>query len=155
MFRRSARIAAVQAVYQYDMSDCPDLDGILGEFLNFRDGRFATLHNIGRKFDPELFSELTRKTIENLSEISKIVQDRLPPSWPESRISKIILAILRVGSTEMMFFLNTPVKVILNEYIDVTRSFGMNSKELVFVNGVLNAISNNLRKDEKNSIQGL
>lgn len=152
MIRRSSRIAVVQALYQFDMSDEPDYLSILQEFSDFRQGRFATLHNTGAKFDKEFFVTLFECATKHIEDLDAAIIPLLPAEWPIDRLSKTTLAVLRAATTEFKFCLDTPFKVIINEYIEVAKAFGADEKERIFVNGVLNALSDNIRKDEKEHI---
>lgn len=152
MTRRNSRIAFVQALYQWDMSGFEDEEAILAEFLEYRDGKVATWGNIGGKFEPEFFKELFKYSTTNIKEIDALIISLLPESWPFDRINKITLSILRSGASELKYFPNTPFKVIINEYIDISKNFGAAEKETGFINGILNAISDNIRAHEKNNL---
>lgn len=149
MIRRSSRIAVVQGLYQFDVSEDAEILSIIDEFINFRQAKFATLHNIGGRFDVEFFKDLLLKATEHLNEIDEIIIKLLPESWPIARIAKTLLAILRSGTTELMYFQGIPFKVIINEYLEIAKIFGADEKEKIFINGVLNAISDNVRSNEK------
>ena len=60
--------------------------------------------------------------------------------WKKERVSYVSRAILRLASYEIMFMEDIPVKVSINEAIELSKRYD-DEKAYVFVNGVLNAIS--------------
>jgi N utilization substance protein B len=63
------------------------------------------------------------------------------PEWPLKNINKIDLAILRVATEEIMIS-DTPVKVIIDEAVEIAKKYGAESSAS-FVNGVLGTILKN------------
>jgi N utilization substance protein B len=61
------------------------------------------------------------------------------PEWPIDKIAKIDLAILRLAIYEISENKETPVKVVIDEAIELAKSFG-NSNSPKFINGVLGTI---------------
>ena len=66
-------------------------------------------------------------------------------NWELDRISRMDLSIIRLGIAEMTSFSNIPVKVTINECIDLAKNFS-SQKSGKFVNGLLDVISLNLLK---------
>jgi N utilization substance protein B len=64
-------------------------------------------------------------------------------NWELDRISRMDLSIIRLGIAEMTSFSNIPVKVTINECIDLAKNFS-SQKSGKFVNGLLDVISLNL-----------
>ncbi|MGL4730400.1 MAG: transcription antitermination factor NusB [Clostridium sp.] len=82
------------------------------------------------------------KGIEEKSEyIDNIIKENLQ-KWTIDRISKINLAILRLGVFEMEFLDDVPAKVAINEALELTRKYS-DEKSVSFVNGVLDKIYKN------------
>ena len=68
-------------------------------------------------------------------------------NWTLSRIDSVSRAILRSACFEIHECLDVPPKVIINEYVNISKSF-FNDKEPNFINGILDSISKIYRKDE-------
>jgi len=63
--------------------------------------------------------------------------------WRTNRLSRVSRAVLRLGAYELMFFKSTPAAVAINEAVELSKKFD-DPKARAFVNGVLNAIKNEL-----------
>ena len=91
-------------------------------------------------FACSLFENVTQHTQEYDSYIKKYAKN-----WDIERISLMDKFILRMGIGEMVYFNNIPVKVTINECIDIAKNFS-SPKSGNFVNGLLDVISLNLQK---------
>ena len=60
--------------------------------------------------------------------------------WKKERVSLVSMALLRLGAYEILFREDIPVKVSINECIELSKKYD-DDKTYIFVNGVLNAIS--------------
>lgn len=70
--------------------------------------------------------------------IDKIILKNAP-DWPINKLNKVDLAILRLAVSELKYKKSTPKKVIVDEAIELAKTFG-SSKTSKFINGVLGAI---------------
>ena len=61
------------------------------------------------------------------------------PEWPIDKIARIDLAILRLAAYEMLIAKSEPPKVIIDEAIELAKSFG-NENSSRFINGVLGSL---------------
>ncbi len=84
----------------------------------------------------------------NLSEIDKIIE-ACAPEWPLDKIAKVDLVILRVAIFELVFSDKTPVKVSIDEAVELAKEFG-NETSHKFINGVLGTVIEKYSKDNKN-----
>ncbi len=83
---------------------------------------------------------------ENEPEIRKTISSNLKEDWNIDRISKVDLALLKLGIYEI-FYSKLPYKVVINEVVELAKKYG-DEPSPSFVNGILaNIIKNNL-KDE-------
>lgn len=82
----------------------------------------------------------------NQEKIDKDIIENLN-NWTLSRIDSVSRAILRSACFEIHECLDVPPKVIINEYVNISKSF-FNDKEPNFINGILDSISKIYRKDE-------
>lgn len=96
-----------------------------------------------RKFMIDLF----RKTVINSKEYEEMISEKTK-NWEVERIAAMDVLIMKMALTEVLNFSNIPVKVSLNEYIDVSKRYST-PKSNVFVNGVLDKIFNELKAENK------
>ena len=85
---------------------------------------------------------LIHKIDENTETLNNLIKPVLK-NWDFSRISRIDRIILWIALAEMSFFLDIPTKVSINEAIELAKTFS-SEKSPPFINGILDAISNNM-----------
>ena len=136
--RSSARLAAVQALYQIEASGTPSrivakefVDHRLGELID--DDQFA-------KADDAFFVDLVTGIDERSDEIDGLIIANLSKGWSLERIESVARAVLRAGVYEILARPDVPTSVIINEYVDVTKAFFDDSTP-GFVNGMLDKIA--------------
>ena len=95
------------------------------------------------KFACSLFDCVIDNSTEYDGHISKYAKN-----WDIERISLMDRTILRMGIGEMVNFSNIPVKVSINECIDIAKNYS-SPKSGKFINGLLDVISLNLLKEKK------
>lgn len=92
--------------------------------------------------EPEFKDEDVLKSVKkiraHLNQIDKIIE-KTAPSWPIDKINKIDLAILRLAIFELVFEINAPPKVAVDEAIEIAKEYGSDSSAS-FINGVLGKI---------------
>ena len=147
--RRAARFAAVQALYQIELM-AESADTVCREFIE---------HRLGRLFEP---FETDQPSPEVDSEWFEIVvkgdwaaHGRLDPEtelclaegWTFGRLGYLLRACLRAGAFELAERTDVPVKVVLNEYVELAFLF-FDSGEPAFVNAVLDRLATMLRVAE-------
>ena len=81
---------------------------------------------------------------ENAQIISETVEASLQ-GWKKERVSAVSIALLRLAIYEMMFMEDIPVKVSINEAVELSKKYD-DEKAYGFVNGVLNAAAEALGK---------
>ena len=84
---------------------------------------------------------------ENAEVIDERMEKHLK-GWKKERISPVSMAILRLGFYEMLFMADIPSKVTINEGVELAKKFD-DEKSYSFVNGVLNAMAQELSENEK------
>ena len=80
----------------------------------------------------------------HLDDIDKIIENAAP-EWPLDKISKVDLVVLRIAVFEILYGNKTPVKVAIDESVELAKEFG-NDTSHKFVNGVLGTIVDQLEK---------
>ncbi|MDR0632273.1 MAG: transcription antitermination factor NusB [Holosporaceae bacterium] len=136
--RSMARYHAVQVVYRAEITKS-SLEKILGESKNCNE-IFITENISTSQMDEAFFRRLIKTMDENLPKIDEIVSNNLSDNWRMDRLDSVIKAILRLGTTELLYFEDIPSNVVFNEYIEISKSF-FGKSEAAFVNGLLNSIN--------------
>jgi len=96
-----------------------------------------------RKFILDLF----RKTIINSEESDKLIDDRTR-NWELDRIALTDILLIKMALTELTAFSQIPVKVTMNEYIEISKQFS-SQKSKLFINGILDKLVLDLTADKK------
>jgi N utilization substance protein B len=136
--RKKARRYAVQAIYQWQLSGDP-----------IKDIEFQFLESINaKKVDIEYFQDLLLNTLTRVSEIDEKITPVLDREFSE--INPVELAILRLACYELIGRIDVPFKVVINESLELTKTFGA-SESHKFVNGILDKLAREIRKLEINS----
>ncbi len=151
--RSAARIASVQALYQMDASDIGVERAILEFSQYWMTGRKEALDEEGtapldlHHADREFFAILVRGVVEVQNRIDPYLERQLAKGWTLKRLDTTVRAILRAGLYELIRLPDTPVKVVLDEYINIAHAF-FHEDEPKFINGVLDAAAKEARHDE-------
>ena len=143
--RSAARLAAVQALYQMDVSGKSLVDAT-AEFEAFWIGREVE----GITFKPAenaFFRAILSGVVEEQRAIDGQVDKALAKGWPLRRVEAVLRAILRAGGYELLYRRDVPARVAITEYVDVAHAF-YEADEPGLVNAVLDAIARETRADE-------
>ena len=140
--RTAARIAAVQALYQIEMSGAP-ADEVIAEF---RDHRLKESDQEPAA-DAKLFATLTAAASVRRSDVDRLITGALASGWALERLDSVMRAVLRAGVCELLEFADVPARVVIDQYVDVAHAF-LADKETGFVNGVLDRLARELRPQE-------
>lgn len=143
--RGVARLAAVQALYQMDVGGAP-LTSVVSEFTAFRLGKEIDGEQY-RDADAQWFKHILAGVVEDQKFLDPYIHTALTEDWPLKRIDSLLRAILRSGGYELLRRKDVPAKVIISEYIDVTKAF-FEDDEPGLVNGVLDRLAHELRGPE-------
>ncbi len=133
--RSAARLAAVQALYQMEVSGA-GWQQVVGEFEDHRFG--AEIE--GTQFaepDTGLFRDILEGVVARQGEIDKLTDAALVERWPLGRIDATLRALFRAAGHELVARADIPPKVTIGEYVDVAKAFFSEGREAKFVNGVL------------------
>lgn len=85
--------------------------------------------------DKEFVNQLFRKTILNEKDLAKEYIDKTP-NWDTERIAEIDTIILKMAICEFLKFPSIPVKVTINEYLEIAKEYST-PKSSIFINGIL------------------
>ncbi|HIF09138.1 MAG TPA: transcription antitermination factor NusB [Sneathiellales bacterium] len=140
--RSAARLAAVQALYQIQISGGASRE-VVREFVTHRLGTEIE-GDVYIAADTDFFSDLVIGTERRLQEIDKLIAHALSSNWSLDRLERLMRAVLRAGTYELVARPDVPTKVIIDEYVDVAHAF-FSEKEPGFVNGVLDRLGKSVR----------
>lgn len=146
--RRRARLSAVQALYQMDISGHTSKSVIM-EFLNHRFGHEDEVGYVA--VDEAFFEDIVKGVIGFQEEIDSEIKAHLSEKWKISRLDKTLVALLRAGSYEILRRPDVPAPVIIDQYVSIAADF-FDVKQAGFVNGALDKIAKKHRNAEFESI---
>ena len=140
--KHEARLGAVQALYQMEVSEIGD-EAVILEFEEHRFGQSPDgVKTI--QADRRHFERIVRGVIVRQSEIDREVNAVLKAGWSLDRLDATVRAIMRAGTFELLACDDIPPRVILNEYIEIAHAF-FSGDEPGFINGVLDQIARRSR----------
>jgi N utilization substance protein B len=139
--RTKARSVALQVLYEYDQS-------------KHQVGFILTNRMEENPLDDNLVS-FSQKIVSGVFPIILNIDEQISkyaPEWPIDQVAIIDRNILRIALWEMIFDSGTPVKVVINEAIELAKLYGSDSTPR-FVNGVLGSLVDNLNEIKQNLIK--
>ncbi len=142
--RSAARLFAVQALYQMEMSD-RTVEAVVREFQDHRFGEVFDDHEMAEG-DPETFQALMDGAVNDQARIDQMTDRALVAKWPIARIDPTLRALFRAAGAELVGR-DTPPKVVITEFVDVARAFFPDGKEPKFVNAVLDHMAREAKPD--------
>ena len=133
--RRRAREKAVVLLYQMDLLKKKPEEIVENDQL------------VGKKFD-EFSLKLINGVKDNLKEIDSIIRETVQ-NWSLDRIAVIDRNILRIAIYEMIYEDDIPLKVSVDEAIEIAKTLGQKPDTPKFINGVLGKFLNKISDDVK------
>ncbi len=143
--RAAARLNAVQALYQMDLTG-KAINEILAEFESFWMGKEIE----GETYFPaegKLFKQIVEGVLKEQRLLDPVVDKILSDGWPLKRIESVMRATLRAGSYELIFKKDIPLKVVISEYVNIANAF-FGRDEVNMINAVLDKIGHEARVGE-------
>lgn len=134
--RKQARVLALQALYAWAMS---------GNDMTQVELSIVTTNDM-TKVDMEYFQAILKGVSADVAALDKTYKPYLG-RLPEE-MDPIEKAIMRLATVELINRLDTPYKVVINEAIELAKSFGAEDSHK-FINGALDKAVKTLRKDER------
>jgi N utilization substance protein B len=136
--RTKARERALQALYQIDVA-ATDLDEALARF-------WPSFEPVEREVRAGA-EELVRGVAEHRREIDEVIE-QVSTNWRMDRMAKVDRNVLRLAVFELRWRLDVPVKVCINEAIELGKKYG-SENSASFVNGVLDRIAGALPAERR------
>jgi N utilization substance protein B len=143
--RSTARLAAVQALYQIELSE-GEADQVIAEFTGHRLGESIEGEKLAKP-DAALFAELVRGVVLNRRDLDDMIAAVLTEDWTIERLEILLRCLLRAGAHELADRPDVPARVVISEYVDLADAF-YGEKETGLVNGVLDKLARELRPAE-------
>jgi N utilization substance protein B len=141
--RSVARLAAVQALYQMEVSSI-GVEHVIREFVEHRFDRDVDGITLAAA-DEAFFGDLVRGVVSQQSKVDAAIARRLAENWRLERLDATVRAILRAGVFELANRPDVPTEVVIDEYVEIAKSF-FEGTEPAFVNGALDAVARDVRK---------
>ena len=127
--RRKARIAALQALYELDCTK----HKVEETSARLRAGETLTQEALS------FSEELVNGVLQHKTELDALIE-KFAPAFPPEQLSIIDRNILRLAIFEMLFSDKAPLKVAINEAIELAKEFGSDSSPRL-INGVLGSLT--------------
>lgn len=97
--------------------------------------------------DKSFMKKLFHEVVSNDATLMEMISPRIK-NWEVDRIALMDTILIKMALTEVLYFSNIPVKVSINEYIDISKEFST-PKSKDFINGVVDKIVIDLRNENK------
>ena len=150
-------IAPDEGLYEYIedynltwMDDFPIINTfIVREFKNLRPNppeKYFTPSLYNNSEEKDFLVDLLKKTALNDAKLKSFVEDKLT-NWDKERVAVLDLILLKMAICEFLHFPSIPVKVTINEYLELAKEYST-AKSSLFINGVLNVVHKELSEKE-------
>ena len=143
--RSAARLAAVQALYQMDVTG-KTLPDIFAEFETYWIGMEVE----GDQYNPAelaFFRDILSGVLKDQESLDRAIDATLVAGWPLARIDSVMRATMRGGAYELKKRRDVPARVVIKEYVDVAGAF-FGPDEAGMINAVLDGMARQYRADE-------
>jgi len=137
-FRHISRVVAFQALFSITHNFKADQEDIF---------KYICFELAPSLKDQAFAKELFFGVLKNRKILDERLQ-KIAPRWPINKLSLVERCVLEIGAFEMIFKLETPTAVILNEAIEIAKEFGDGTAGK-FINGVLSSLGKENRNDLK------
>jgi N utilization substance protein B len=141
--RSSARLGAVQALYQMEVSGASTAD-VIADFTAGKLPRETEASYTDSEGDLDLFKVVVEKAVDRQATYDRAIARNLSKGWRLERIDAVARAILRAGAAELEQRTDIPVAVVIDEYIEIAKAF-FEGPEPGFINAALDACARDLR----------
>ena len=127
--RRRAREVALKTLYQIEITESP------WQKLFQENSQQDNLDNVSQEFA----RNLVQKVLEHQEKLDNLIKAKLE-HWDFERVNIMDKNVLRIALAEMLFFPEIPVKVSMDEAIELAKKYSY-TEAGAFVNGILDAIA--------------
>lgn len=143
--RTRGREYALQVLYELDASG-KDADSALDAYWS----NFETTGRPAGSPEPDpaiktFTQQLVTGVAKNVAELDSMIE-RCSTNWRLDRMPRVDRNVLRLACFELMHTLDVPVKVVINEAIELGKRYG-SEESGAFINGILDKLSTEVRKN--------
>lgn len=143
--RSTSRLAAVQALYQIDVTEAAP-EAVIDDFLHRRLGE--TVDGVSyQAADRDHFTAVVAGASRTRDDVDDMIMAVLSGDWTVPRLEPLLRAVMRAATYEIADMLEIPARVAIAEYMAVAHAF-FAEREPAMVNGVLDAVARALRPEE-------
>ncbi|MGS2722809.1 transcription antitermination factor NusB [Porticoccus sp. GXU_MW_L64] len=139
--RKKARHLLVQALYQWHMS---------GSSLVDIEAEFHADHDM-KKLDGDYFREILHGVAKQADTIEATYNPHLDRA--ENELDPIARAVLQLSCYEMLYRIDVPYKVVINEAVSLAKKFGA-TDSYKYINGVMDKVAADKRAAEVQAARG-
>ena len=132
--RHDARRAAVQALYQWDLT---------GQAAHEIEAQFSQIHDM-QNVDKKYLREILKQVPKLASDLEAAITVHIDRDF--AKLDPVERAILRLGAYELAHRADVPTRVVMNEMIELAKVFG-SDHSYKFVNGVMDKMARAMRSD--------
>ena len=153
--RSSARLAAVQALYEIDIVGAPATP-VLTEFLEHRWSESTLLNHNDQsiedaiplpKPEKQFLIKIVRGVTDDLEVLDSAIGPLLNSPWVIDQLDTLVRSILRAGAFEFMRCPDIRARIVISEYVGLAHAF-FSDNEPAFINGVLDGLAGHYRREE-------
>ncbi len=130
--RRRARVLAFQVIYSYEQGVNKGLHSVFEAVSSMDEAKLASIEAT------KLARVLAAVTLDKMEYLDELLQKHMA-NWELSRVSAIDRNILRVSLAELVGDFETPLRVVINEAVEIAKLYGADDSAK-FINGVLDAV---------------
>ena len=136
MSRAAAREQALKLLFQWDIRN-EEPQRVLEEYRAYagEEEFYTALSETDETFMEEILSGVW----DNLEEIDRLIAQNTK-DWKISRLSKVLVAILRIAAYEMKYREDIPLLVSINEAVELAKNYDATETASAFVNGILGGV---------------
>ena len=135
MIRRKEREVALKALYANEFNDIPVEEQF--EFLKASEEEYAS----------DFAFKVIKKCVENKKDLDALFSKKLQ-HWKFERVAVIDRVLIRMALVEFLYFEDIPPEVTMDEIIEISKSYST-EKSNQFINGILDALLKQLKKEDK------
>jgi N utilization substance protein B len=147
--RTLSRLVAIQIFYQFEFYEkkIPLAEVKNNVIDNYVLEQEETISSYRKKIDLNLLETLLAGINLGVEEIDHDIFGLLKSGWDLEKLPDVMLYILRLGAFELKFMHDIPLKVVLDEYVDISASF-FEAKKVTFLNATLENLAKHYRAAE-------
>jgi N utilization substance protein B len=146
--RSATRLAAVQALYQMEMTGVTAAVALAE--VRRREGAISDEAGDPVAIDEAMLRDMVEGVTTRRDDLDQRITGALVEGWAFDRLEVVLRAILRAGTYELTARPDVPLRVAISEWVDLAHAF-YSGKEPGFVNGILDRIGREARPGEAKS----